>query len=250
MQAARSFDPSAGAPSDAVAESNHRIANNLAALSIILQRQAQTLEAGPEMVPAKLASGRMLEMAARIAALGRLHRLLSTPATASEVELGQVLTELVEGYHSTGMFGERLNVTMNVGGVRIATKDAWILMQVITEIATNAAKYAHPTGLPVELSIAAARTVAGGLILHIADDGVGLPEAFDEQRDAGHGLRLVRGLVEHAGGRVAISSGPLGLSFSIELPAQQTHSSFTTPADSGMAASSGPCGLAHPRPPH
>ena len=36
--------------------------------------------------------------------------------------------------------------------------------------------------------------------LQIADDGVGFPEGFDEWRDAGIGLRLVRTLVESAGG--------------------------------------------------
>jgi two-component sensor histidine kinase len=61
-------------------------------------------------------------------------------------------------------------------------------------------------------------TVADNLILHIADDGVGLPEGFDEKRDAGPGLRLVRGLVESVGGRLTLNSDPLGLGFSIELP--------------------------------
>ncbi len=221
MKTGASSDAFPDAAPDAVVEANHRIANNLAELLAILGHELQTIEAGPDLVPRELVRERMVGMSGRIAALGRLHRLLSTPATASEVELGQVLTELVEGYRSAGMFGERLNVTTNVDGVCIATKDAWMLMQVIAEVATNAVKYAHPTGLPVELSVAAARTVTGGTILHVADDGVGLPEGFDEQRDAGRGLRVVRGLVENAGARLAISSGPLGVCYSIELPGRQ-----------------------------
>ena len=62
-------------------------------------------------------------------------------------------------------------------------------------------------------------TPSGGLVPHIADDGVGLPEDFDEARDAGRGLKLVRGLVESAGGRLKMKSDQLGLSFSIEPPA-------------------------------
>jgi two-component sensor histidine kinase len=223
MNTRRSLDASAGVASDAVAEANHRIANNLADLATILIQQFRVIESGPETVPRELVGDLMLHMAGRMAALGRLHRLLSNPTTAGKVELGQLLAELVEGYRSTGMFGERLQVSLNVESLQVAAKDAWLLMQVIAEIATNAVKYAHPTGLPVELYVAAAPTVAGGLLLHVADDGVGLPEGFDEKRDAGRGLRVARALVEHAGGSLTISSSPLGLSYTIEFPAPQIH---------------------------
>ncbi len=209
--------PPPAAP-DPLAESNHRIANNLAELAAILMRQFRAIEAGPDTIPRELVGDLMKDMAGRIAALGRLHRLLSSPATAGEVELDELLREVIDGYNSTGMFGDRLTVSTNVKGCRIKAGQASVLMLIVAEIATNALKYAHPSGLPVELSIAAAKTPTGGLVLHIGDDGVGLPEDFDEARNAGRGLRLIRALVEHAGGSLALRSDPLGLSFSIEVP--------------------------------
>lgn len=220
MAAARSLDTLAGRRPDPLAESNHRIANNLAELSAALLGQLRVIEAGPETIPRELVGDLMKEMAGRVAALARLHRLLSAPAASDEVELGELLTQVIDAYSSTGIFGERLHVSSNVRGCRIAAARASMLMMVFAEIATNAVKYAHPSGLPVELSVAAARTPEGGLVLHIADDGVGLPEGFDVERDAGRGLRLVRGMVESAGGRLVVKSDPLGLSFSIELPQQ------------------------------
>jgi two-component sensor histidine kinase len=157
-------------------------------------------------------------MASRIAALGRLHRLLSAPPAPGEVELDKLLREVIDAYNSTGVFSDRLHVCANVTGCRVTGAQASMLMLIFSETATNAVKYAHPSGLPIELTIAAAKTPTGGLILHIADDGIGLPEEFDEERDAGRGLRLVRDLVESAGGRLTMKSDPLGLSFSIELP--------------------------------
>jgi two-component sensor histidine kinase len=218
MQVARLPEPPATRQSDRLAESNHRIANALAELSAVLMHQFRVIEMGPETIPRELVGDLIRDMAGRIAALGRLHRLLSGPAVHGEVELGALLSEVIDGFDATGLFGDRLHVHLNVEKCQVSADQASMLIQVFAEAATNAVKHAHPSGLPVELSIAGARTPEGDLLLHVADDGVGLPENFDEERDAGHGLRLVRGLVEYAGGRLTLKSDPLGLSLSIELP--------------------------------
>jgi two-component sensor histidine kinase len=210
-------------PASALAESNHRIANSLAELAVALMRQFQVIETGPKTIPRELVGDLMKEMAGRIAALGRLHRLLSAPAASGEVELHKLLMEVLDAYDSTGVFGDRLHVSSTLEGYRIAEAQASMLMLIFAEIATNAVQYAHPSGLPVELTIAAAQTPSGGLVLHIADDGIGLPEDFDEARDAGRGLKLVRGLVECTGGHLTMKSDPLGLTFSIELPSGWQH---------------------------
>ena len=203
---------------DAVVEANHRIANNLVSLARTFTRQLPAIESGPEMVPRELVAELVKDMAGRMNALGRLHHLLSNGRVQGKVDLGDALSEVIEGFRTTGMFGDRLDIHLSADGCEIDAATASMLMLVVAEIATNAVKYAHPSGLPVELTIAATMTVAGNLILCIADDGVGLPEGFDEKRDAGPGLRLVRGLVESTGGRLALNSDPLGLRFTIELP--------------------------------
>jgi two-component sensor histidine kinase len=75
----------------------------------------------------------------------------------------------------------------------------------------------------VEMTVSATPASDGTVALSIADDGVGLPEGFVESRDAGVGLKLVRSLVESVGGRLALSSTELGLTFLIELPRSCAH---------------------------
>jgi two-component sensor histidine kinase len=231
--AVRPIETPAEPPHDPLAEANHRIANNLAALAVTFMKRLPQIEAGPKLVPRELVADLMKDIAGRIEALGRLHRLLSAPPMQGEVELDDVLAEVIGSFQTTGLFGDRLHVASDVKGCHVAAEQAAMLMLVFVEIATNAFKYAHPTGLPVELTVAAAATPVGGLLVHIADDGVGFPEGFDEVRDAGPGLRLVRSLVVGAGGSLAIRSDPLGLRFSIQLPNAQLQacSQFGAPLD-------------------
>src|SRR5262249_48515308 len=142
MEAAELHTIRAEAATDPLAESNHRIANNLAELSAILQRQFRVIGSGPEAIPGSLVADLLNDMAVRIAAVGRLHRLLSAPSTPGEVELGDLLTEVIDGYNSTGMFGDRLHISTNVNGCRIAAAQASMVMLVFAEIATNSVKYA------------------------------------------------------------------------------------------------------------
>src|SRR5262249_44648074 len=158
---------------DPLAEANHRIANNLAALAATIMKHLAWIEVGPKMMPREQIADLMKDIAGRIDALGRLHRLLSAPPKQGEVELDGFLAEVIGSFQSTGMFDDRLHVASNVKGCRVEAKQASMLMLVFAEIVSNAVKYAHPSGLPVELSVTAATTPLGGLRLHIADDGVG-----------------------------------------------------------------------------
>jgi two-component sensor histidine kinase len=204
---------------DAAAEANHRIANNLVALSTVFTKRLPALEQGPDMVPRALVVDLIREMAGRLRAMGRLHHLLiAVGDNERDVDLGEVLSEVIAAFRDTGMFGDSLKIRLNAEGHRVDAARASMLMMIVAEIATNSVKHAHPTGIPVEFAIQAMSTPAGNLLLHIADDGVGLPEGFNEQRDSGPGLKLVRGLVEYAGGSLSMRSGPLGLKYSIELP--------------------------------
>jgi two-component sensor histidine kinase len=208
---------------DLALEANHRIANHLSMLVAVVRRERSAIEAGPHTAPRELVTDLLDDMAGKILSVARLHMMLAQGPATGEVELGKALASVVEELQVSAIFGDRLHVTTSLDGCIVEASRASMLLTAFSEIATNAIKYAHPTGLPVELTIAGTATPDGGMQLQIADDGVGFPEGFDEWRDAGIGLRLVRTLVESAGGSLAIKSDPLGLTFSIELPPVRLH---------------------------
>jgi two-component sensor histidine kinase len=212
-------DPPVG-PAYLALEANHRIANHLSLLVAFVRGQLPAIEGGPHTIPRELVADLLNDMAGKILSVARLHLLLAKRPAPGEVELGKALMAAADELQS-GILDDRLQVSSSLDGCLVDASQASMLVMAFSEIATNAIKYAHPSGLPVELSLSGVETPGGGVVLEIADDGVGLPEGFDEWRDAGLGLKLVRSLVESAGGCVAMKSDPLGLTFSITLPARR-----------------------------
>jgi two-component sensor histidine kinase len=201
------------------AEANHRIANELGQLVALVKRQIDAATAGPEHLPRSAVVDMLRLQHGRLLGIARLHHAISRQPDREHVDLAQVLSDLFREFEASGVFEQRLHLQWSFAAhCPVGAAQASAVTLVFSEIATNAVKYAHPTGLPVEMTVTAAAAPNGTVALRIADDGVGLPEDFVETRDAGVGLKLVRSLVESVGGRVAMSSSALGLAFDIELP--------------------------------
>jgi len=101
----------------------------------------------------------------------------------------------------------------------VSPEQAQPLGLILSEVMMNAVKYAHPTGIPVQIHINCDRKPDGSVMIEIGDDGVGLPDGFDPAKDGGTGFRLIRSLASTLGADMKIESGCLGLSFCLSMPA-------------------------------
>lgn len=208
-------------PVDPVIESNHRIANQLAMIVSLAQKEAAKLERGAAIVRREDALAAIQGLASKVAAIATLHRVLAANARRGDVELADVLGDTLQPLKE--LYGDRLRIEMSIGaGCAVTNDHASALALAFAEIVTNAMKYAHPSGVPVEMSVVGAATVGGKIVLEISDDGVGLPEGFDPQRDSGVGMKMVRYMIDAAGGDITATSDPLGLTFSITLPEKRS----------------------------
>ena len=200
-----------------MAEASHRIANHLSLLCATLRLEADAVRQGPELVERAAVVERLRAAVSRIEAIGQLHRTLAEVPRGS-VELSSFLcAKQAEIVRSLGL-AARLQVHTEFHGTcRINAEHAGCLALVLGEIIANAAKYARPDGDQVTIVLGGARTGDGRIVLVIADNGVGLPENFDETRDGGTGLRLVRSLCKSIGASLELS-GP-GLIHRLVLPA-------------------------------
>ncbi|MGE0577731.1 MAG: sensor histidine kinase [Reyranella sp.] len=207
------------APLELTVEANHRIANELGRLAALVIRQINATASGPESLSRESVVDMLRLHHGRLLGIARLHHAISRTPGNDCVDLAQVLTDLFREFEASGVFEQRLHLTWRFfEACSVDPAQVSAVTLAFSEILTNAMKYAHPTGLPVEMTVTAAMTSEGKVALSIADDGVGLPDGFVESRDAGVGLKLVRSLLESVGARIAISSSELGLAFHVELP--------------------------------
>ncbi|MBV9550986.1 MAG: sensor histidine kinase [Alphaproteobacteria bacterium] len=206
--------------SDPVAEANHRIANSLTLLVSMVRMQASAAARRSEPVTAADMRLALEAVAARIGTIGQLHRMLSLAphdgATSLQPHLRDVSATLVAALSSPE---QQVRVEHSGSDCLVLTRQVQPLVLILCEVFINAMKYAHPTGVPLTISVDCNSGPDGRLVISISDDGIGLPDAFDHQKDGGLGFRVIRSLAAELGAELSVESSALGLCFRLSLPA-------------------------------
>jgi two-component sensor histidine kinase len=204
----------------AAIEANHRIANNLALIAGLIRFQTRKLPQEP-LLAAEEVRGLLQDLSLRIDAVGRLHRI---PARGDEeyvtVDLGAHLREIAyTAICSLPPSEKQTEILLDLQpGCPIAARQATAVGLVVGEALANALKYSHPTGVPGKIGITSRRNTGRGLIIEVADDGVGLPEGFDPYTTKSIGMALMRDLAEQLSARLEFEQRPIGLCVRLELP--------------------------------
>ena len=205
---------------DLLREANHRISNHLSLLAGAVQLQAGTLARGPEKMSRDEVSGLLREIAGKIIAVGHLHRRLAAQPGRHTINLGDYLIEACATLVTSLSLGGQVHLVQRLtASCNVTPEQAQHIGLMVSEIVMNAVKHAHPTGLPVQISLVCRSEPDGRMTIEIGDDGVGLPEGKDAIRD-GVGLRLIRSLAHALDATLRIESDSLGLTFLITLPSR------------------------------
>jgi len=200
-------------------EANHRVANHLAVLASLVQFQASKVAKGPLQFTREEVHVMLREVAGKVIGVGQLHRRLSDRPQEAVIDLGDYLIESSQTLVKSLALEGRVGIVHRLDAKCPATAEqVQPVALIVGEVIMNALKHAHPTGLPVEISIRCGRDVTGRTIVEIGDDGIGLPEGFDTRAGGGTGLRLIRMLASSLHADLDIESDSLGTRFVIALP--------------------------------
>lgn len=174
-------------------EVNHRVANSLALVSSLAHMQALALPAGE-------AREALLAFQRRVLAVAQVHRRLYTSDDVHHVALDVYLRALASDL-SESFVGEH-----RVSGIRVSavpvlfpTDRAISLGVIVSELVSNACKYAYPDAGPGEVRVRL-ECDSGQLLLAVEDDGIGL--AGNAPGGTALGSRIVDSMARALGAEV------------------------------------------------
>jgi two-component sensor histidine kinase len=198
-----------------MAESDHRIANNLASLSGVIRLQRNTISKSTKAFTAEQVCMLLDDIDARIEVTAKLHKSLARAINGNGVNLGDFLEEIAEMISTLNPAG-RMDLTVdNACHGWIDPRHALHAGLITAELLTNASKYAHPSGVVVKVAIRCETEDDGSFTVEVTDDGVGFSENFDPYSDGGLGFHLMRALANGLNAKLEFEHDSLGVRASL-----------------------------------
>lgn len=190
-------------------EVHHRVQNSLQLVNSMLYLQERA--SGNDEVRTQFELARQ-----RLTAVAMVHRRLWRTDKVGDVRLDTFMAELVE--ELAGVWDPRWReaIVQEIAPVPLSTDKSILVGLVVTELLTNAVKYAY-AGQPGPLLIEGAQRPGGKLELVIADRGQGVAEENTRQS---FGSRLVQTLVAQLGGTLDRSDNAPGLRVVLSFPVE------------------------------
>lgn len=177
-------------------EINHRAKNSLAVAASLLELQGRSQ---PDPAVEVLFN----ESANRLKSMARLHDLLSRSNEGQRIDLADYVPEICESLRPLVIAagGDRISLSSRTEEhILVDADQAFPIGIVVTELITNAVKYAFPDGRLGNVVVTAARNNPERVTIVVSDDGVGMKDI----RQGSLGYRLVHSLVDQIGGQLDV----------------------------------------------
>lgn len=168
-------------------EIHHRVKNNLAVISGLIQ--LQIFETEDETVKSTLR-----ESENRIQTMALIHEKLYRSQDLSQISCDSYIGELVDVMRKTIDIRQDVEVIKNITDVKLTITQAVPFALLVNEVVTNAFKHAfseQDEGL-IEINISENDDIVH---LRIEDNGIGLPEDFTNVRSESLGMNLIRNFI-------------------------------------------------------
>lgn len=186
-------------------EMSHRVKNSLAVVAGFLGLQARASDNAE--VKRALADART-----RVEAVAAVHDQLWRQPSLEAIDVADFLVSLCAKLQENA---PRHPIRCRAAPVTVPADLAIPLGLFVSELVTNSIKYAYADGQG-EIRVTAVAD-EGGLMLGVADDGVGLPAGLDisAPRSASLGMRIVHSLANQLGGPLSVAPEVQGAHFSL-----------------------------------
>ncbi|WP_425450200.1 histidine kinase dimerization/phosphoacceptor domain -containing protein [Virgifigura deserti] len=187
-------------------EVNHRVANSLQLIASLIRLQTSVTK-DPDAKQA------LLQASERVFAVSQVHQRLYTSDDVRFVEMDQYLESLIADLRRTSD-GKGDQLVLSADDVRLVPDRAIAVGVIVTELITNAFKYAYPNGAgPIRVHIR--RLDFRLLSLVVEDDGVGQAASETAALGTGIGRQIVDGMAASLDSKVELDPTHPGTRFTM-----------------------------------
>jgi two-component sensor histidine kinase len=161
----------------------------------------------------------LAEASGRVFAIGRAYERLSYDADIENIDLGAYLRAVC-----TNAICVSSNCKLDFDsahGIQLHADQAISLALIVSELVTNAVKYAFPNRHKGHISVRLVRQDADTALVSVRDDGTGLPADFDLSKSKGLGMRSVTALAKPLGADITRNPRVNGNEFVVLVPCEQ-----------------------------
>ena len=190
-----------------LSEIHHRVKNNLAIVSGLMQLQAFNTD-NEEFA-------KMLNVSvSRMRSIAGIHEQLYQSKSFSSIDLSESLKRLITEVINTMQIPTKIRQDLDLQSVSLSMDQALPCSLIVNEVITNTLKHAFVESEEGTISVHLSEK-NNRVTLEISDDGVGLPEDFDIEKSDSLGMELINTLSEQLGAVISYQPDSKGTRFEI-----------------------------------
>ncbi|WP_433763559.1 tetratricopeptide repeat-containing sensor histidine kinase [Flavobacterium ginsenosidimutans] len=174
-------------------EIHHRVKNNLQIVISLLNTQSAYLDNEDALIAIQNSQHRMH-------AMSLIHQKLYQSDNLANIDMSWYIHELINYMKECFDTDKNIHFVLEVEKTYLDVAQAVPMGLIINEAISNAIKYAFPEDRKGEVRIVLKNTGENNYKLQIADNGVGLPEDFEEIERDSLGMNLMIGLSDQIDG--------------------------------------------------
>lgn len=182
-----------------IKEIHHRVKNNLQIVISLLNTQSAYLENEDAIMAIQNSQHRMQ-------AMSLIHQKLYQTENLATIDMSWYIYELVNYLKESFDHDRKIKFELDTDRADFDVAQAVPLGLILNEAISNAIKYAFPAREKGKVKISLKNMGNENYSLAIADDGVGVPEGFEEQERESLGMNLMMGLTGQLDGEFKLES--------------------------------------------
>lgn len=190
-----------------LSEIHHRVKNNLAVVSSMMQIQMLE-EEGDEV------DSRFIDSISRIKTIATIHEILYQSGSFSELDFSEIIEMLINNIHKTFSIDKEVEVNIIKDPIQLTINQAIPCALVVNEVVTNIFKHAFKDTDSGRIDVEV-KDVDDLIELIIKDNGCGIPDDFNLESSSSLGMHIIEALSVQLEGEYALESLDQGTIFSM-----------------------------------